>query len=218
MKKTSGKRTMKKAIGYGYRSDFPKRLRKLLDGTGTTQDRLAESVGVTRQSVAQWKDGITKPDVYYLRKIAEFFDVSCDYLIGMTDVRSLETELQAVAKFTWLSEGALGNIVAEKGEHPERIDMLNAILESGDCLRQALDSFLRYERVYYELYMHRIESDMGGAAGSEAPQEISDCELALMEKTSVQGYYAGKAMERLAEAVLLALEEGIADDIGVLEP
>jgi transcriptional regulator with XRE-family HTH domain len=209
---------MKKAIGYGYRSDFPKRLRKLLDGTGTTQDKLAESVGVTRQSVAQWKDGITKPDVHYLRKIAEFFGVSCDYLIGMTDVRSLETELQAVAKFTWLSEEALSNIIAEKDGRPERIDMLNAILESGDCLRQALDFFVRYERAYYELYMHRIETDMGEAANNEAPQEISEYELALMEKTSVQGYYAGKAMERLADAVLLALEEGIADDIVVLEP
>jgi transcriptional regulator with XRE-family HTH domain len=213
MKKASGKRTMKKAIGYGYRSDFPKRLRKLLDETGTTQDKLAESVGVTRQSVAQWKDGQTKPDVHYLRKISEFFGVSCDYLIGMTDVRSLETELQAVAKFTWLSEKALGGLMSERADYPENIYILNTILESGDNLHKVLDQFRLYERAYYELYMHRLENKMDEMIDNKASPEPSEAELVLMEKTAVQGYYINKAMEKLIDDVLLALQNDIADTV-----
>ena len=96
-------RLKKSDIGYGYDSAFPKRLRELMEDDNITQDSLAEYLGITRQSVAQWKDGKTKPDIYYLDKVADFFKVSTDYLLGRTEDLSGNADVMAVEKRLGLS-------------------------------------------------------------------------------------------------------------------
>jgi len=78
-----------------YNSCFPTRLRILLDRMDETQGKLADAIGVKRQSIGQWKDGTTTPDVISLRKIAEYYDVSADYLIGLKDTPEKTDELLA---------------------------------------------------------------------------------------------------------------------------
>jgi len=96
-------RLKKEDIGYGFDSAFPKRLRFLMECANTTQDSLAECLGITRQCVAQWKDGKTKPDIYYLDKVADFFDVSTDYLLGRTEDFRGNADVIAVEKRLGLS-------------------------------------------------------------------------------------------------------------------
>ena len=68
-----------------YYLPFPTRLRQLMDDIGASQQALADYVGVTRQAVAQWKDGKTIPDMYNFKRITEFFKVPYEYLLGDTD-------------------------------------------------------------------------------------------------------------------------------------
>lgn len=68
----------------GYNLPFPKQLRKLLETSGTNQQVLADHVGVSRQTIAQWKDGKTVPNIYSLQKMTSFFQVSYEYLLGET--------------------------------------------------------------------------------------------------------------------------------------
>ena len=98
-------RTKKEDINYGYDSKFPTILRALLENT--TQDELAKYCDVARQSVAQWKDGKTKPDIYYLEKIARFFKVSTDYLLGLTDKRTANMEIRHIADELNLPENSV---------------------------------------------------------------------------------------------------------------
>ena len=46
-----------------------------------TQDQLAEQLHVTRQTVSNWENGKTEPDVDTLTRIAEVFDLSVETLI-----------------------------------------------------------------------------------------------------------------------------------------
>jgi transcriptional regulator with XRE-family HTH domain len=108
MSEARKKRVKKEDINYSYYSNFPTILRELLEGT--TQDKLAEYCGVARQSVAQWKDGKTKPDIYYLEKIAEFFNCSTDYLIGLTDIKSTDKDIQAIGNYTGLEEKTINTL------------------------------------------------------------------------------------------------------------
>lgn len=82
----------KKVIG----SDitFATRLRELLEERKITQPMLAGAIGVSRQSVGQWKDGKTVPDVLDLQKIAVFFGVSADYLLGLSDIRAQDPKAE----------------------------------------------------------------------------------------------------------------------------
>ena len=76
---------------YNKDSTFPYRLRGLMEDRKVTQNKIAEVCNVTRQSVSQWQNGETRPDILALRKIAEYFNVSTDYLLGLTDVKRLGT-------------------------------------------------------------------------------------------------------------------------------
>ncbi len=105
---------VKKSInsGVAYYMPFPTRLRELLDTPGETQGKLADAVGVNRQSIGQWKDGITSPDINALNKIADYYNVSSDYLLGRTDVKFPDIEMQAIHEITGLPENAIKNICA----------------------------------------------------------------------------------------------------------
>lgn len=86
---------------------FPTKLRELMEVNKITQETLASYLGVKRQTVSLYKSGQSKPDVDQLYKIASFFGVSSDYLIGISPVQSTDTQVQQVCRFTGLSEKAL---------------------------------------------------------------------------------------------------------------
>ena len=55
---------------------------ELLKSKKVTQAQLAEFFGVTKASVSKWETGQTLPDVLLLPKLASFFGVSIDKLMG----------------------------------------------------------------------------------------------------------------------------------------
>ena len=93
---------------YGYDSTFPTILRELL--MDTTQEKLASYCGVQRQSIAQWKDGKTKPDIVSLKRIAEFFNVSTDYLLGLTECPTSDKDEAFICEYTGLSADAVNKL------------------------------------------------------------------------------------------------------------
>lgn len=66
---------------------FPKRLRELVEETNTTQEKLGEALGVRRQTISLYITGQSKPDWTQVAKIATFFNVPSDYLLGLSDNR-----------------------------------------------------------------------------------------------------------------------------------
>ena len=56
-----------------------KALRKL---HGKTQGELAEVLGVKKSLVSNYENGYSTPDIYTLVKIADYFDVTLDELVG----------------------------------------------------------------------------------------------------------------------------------------
>ena len=70
---------------------FVQRLNKLLKENGVTRYRLAKEIGVSNQAVLLWCDGINEPKISYLKSIAEFFEVTADYLIGLEDENGTKT-------------------------------------------------------------------------------------------------------------------------------
>lgn len=43
---------------------------------------------INKSMLSRWENGINDPSLEYARNIAAYFDVSLDYLIGLTDVRT----------------------------------------------------------------------------------------------------------------------------------
>ena len=61
--------------------DFRERLFDLRRQAGLSQEELANLVGVTRQAVQKWEAGTSRPDMDNLVSLAEYFQVSLDYLV-----------------------------------------------------------------------------------------------------------------------------------------
>ncbi|AXQ77987.1 helix-turn-helix domain-containing protein [Streptococcus chenjunshii] len=64
-----------------------KNIKLLRKKQGLSQEKLAEKIGVSRQTVAKWETGNSLPDVLSCAKLAELFDVSIE------DLLHLDTEL-----------------------------------------------------------------------------------------------------------------------------
>lgn len=67
------------------RSVSMERLRSLIIDSGWSQQSIAEAVGCTQMAVSSWVVGRRTPSVKYMVAFARLFDVSIDYLIGLTN-------------------------------------------------------------------------------------------------------------------------------------
>lgn len=61
---------------------FSSRLKELRLQHGFSQEELAEQIGIKRNSYSDWENGKCKPSYEKLEKIADFFEVSLDWLFG----------------------------------------------------------------------------------------------------------------------------------------
>ncbi|MDD6133267.1 MAG: helix-turn-helix transcriptional regulator [Selenomonadaceae bacterium] len=59
-------------------------LKKARNDRHLSQRALADIIGVSQQTVGSWEVGRTSPDNEMLKKLASFFNVSVDYLLGRT--------------------------------------------------------------------------------------------------------------------------------------
>lgn len=66
-------------------SVFAERLKNLRDTTGQTQGEVGKAVGKSRESVSKYEIGEREPDTTALASIAKHFNVSADYILGITD-------------------------------------------------------------------------------------------------------------------------------------
>ena len=58
------------------------RLKQLIQETGVSQRQVAEAIGVTEPAMNHYINGRREPDITTLVKLADYFDVSIDYLVG----------------------------------------------------------------------------------------------------------------------------------------
>lgn len=62
-------------------------LKALRKETGISQQRLAEALGISQQSVNQYENHKIEPDIATISRLADYFHTTVDYIIGRTDDR-----------------------------------------------------------------------------------------------------------------------------------
>ena len=68
---------MKKTLG--------NRIFKLRKEKGISQSFLAKEIGATQKAVDFWEKGVNEPKATYIINLANFFNVSSDYLLGIEE-------------------------------------------------------------------------------------------------------------------------------------
>ena len=64
---------------------FTTRFNELLKQSGKTQVEIAKALNVTKQCINDYKTGKSVPSLETFFSLCVFFDVSADYLLGLTD-------------------------------------------------------------------------------------------------------------------------------------
>ena len=104
----------------GREMPFAQRLRALMagkDGNDATiqevmenygeASRLAKSIGVLDKNVGEYYMGYTFPETQTILKIAKHYGVSIDYLLGASEVRRKDLDLQMIGKHTGLWDSSI---------------------------------------------------------------------------------------------------------------
>lgn len=79
------------------------RIRDLREDRDMRQSDLARATGIDQRTISNYETGKTSPDTYALIKLADFFNVSIDYLVGRTKY-DLSTDKKRVEVITKIQQ------------------------------------------------------------------------------------------------------------------
>lgn len=83
---------------------LPERLRHLRELHNLTQRELATRLGMSEGAVGMWERGQREPSLEMVRQIAKIFNVSADYLLGITDDMTFGREPDPILReHPWLT-------------------------------------------------------------------------------------------------------------------
>lgn len=162
------------------RGTFQTRLRELMKQQGTTQKELAKVVEMRPQTVSLYVTGQSVPDINTLKRISIFFNVSADYLLGLSDVATPATDLKGVCDYTGLSEKSVDNI--RRINYQDLDDGLNLVLEGShfiEVVRYAADLLRRCKYI---------------AEGNARFQEMEDKAKAIQKENPELTVFYGREM------------------------
>lgn len=113
------------------------RLKKLREEKEITQKYLARHLGVSDRSVGYYETNQRTPPPDILEKIADFFDVSIDYLLGRTDIRkpsspNVTTENTELDKLIKITSNLSPESIKDLEKYAELLKIKESIKEGKD--------------------------------------------------------------------------------------
>lgn len=116
------------------KESFKSRFRELYDLSGCPSiTQFAKQLDMNRQSVDRYYNGERCPDAPALAQICEKMNVSADWLLGLSDIRTSSADTRAVCEYTGLSEEAI-NSIKSNGIFHMPVDALSHLIASSDFI------------------------------------------------------------------------------------
>ncbi len=106
---------------------FAEILREERLNLGLNQVEFAKIFNVTKQTVSNWENGNRNPDSATLSKLADYFGVTVDYLLGRTDERNLNKEVKLNEEITTISAHRINGDIDNLTD--EAIEKINDYIE-----------------------------------------------------------------------------------------
>lgn len=187
---------------------FKERL-KTLRGGARLQD-VAGDIGISRASLGYYENGDRKPDIEVLIKLAEYYKVSSDYLMGISDVKTPDVATKGIALKTGLSEDIINKLCRYNDRMPEFTKALNIILRHSS-FENALHHISKYmpavkiEHQLYEQVIERYreidnsEPDCGTAHNYPYCDGLEEKHAEKEKEMLLQEYLIDKAFKNLIE-------------------
>lgn len=148
-------------------TSFGRIIKDLRTEIGISQDEFAKELGISKGAVSYYETGQRVPDIVVLSAFADYFGVSTDYLLGRTETKSIDEDMQIACKVTGLSEDAISGmyknickvfflrdeISTHSEEYKEVVNILSELLQDEDfwfwildlkCLKETSNERVEY--------------------------------------------------------------------------
>lgn len=67
-----------------YKENFPNRIKRARKEAGYTQKDVAEELNIPRSNISKFENGRLEPNLEVLGALAQFYNVSINWLLGVT--------------------------------------------------------------------------------------------------------------------------------------
>lgn len=170
-----------------------------LFGESVTQEEFGNKLGLTRNTIAQYLNGHRIPDSITLKQICERCNVSADWLLGLSDVKKPDADLQAVSKITGFLPETIDAL------NPLDVKMLNAIYADKEKAMHLYAMFCDFDLV--EMYksiepskeLEKSLRDLLFSEGITNYDEQKNKEYSVLKMAEFNILHAGRCAERIAE-------------------
>lgn len=188
-----------------YNAPFPTTLRRLMEERNKTQETIAKMTGKTRQTVSQYVNGISEPGYDVLVKIADYFNVSIDYLLGRTGDPN---RTPCAADDLGLSIGAVNTIerlgmwdtpnyqITFRNASGRAMDVLNCLFESSD-----FDEVMGYLLLCLDSFMVNTQTRKLDGDDYEVEEEMRSAGQIVLQGADAGKFYATEAASTLKQLV-----------------
>ncbi|MFZ5967390.1 MAG: helix-turn-helix domain-containing protein [Bacillota bacterium] len=109
-------------------ADFGNRLRNLRKALNLSQEELGQKFNLAKSTISQYELGKRSPDSTMLEKLADFFNVSVDYLLGRTEIKKPYDKDETVEKAYFFETPSSYNF-DKAGLPEEAIKQIDAYIE-----------------------------------------------------------------------------------------
>ena len=117
------------------RNQLSYRLKLLREEKGISQYKLAEHLNLSRGLLSNYEQGSREPDYDTLILLADYYEVSTDYLLGITNVKKRWLDSRKQSKYDKIMQD-IGNLsdqsIVELKQYLELLKMRDAINQKGE--------------------------------------------------------------------------------------
>lgn len=143
-------------VGNGRFPVFTERFRELQGNQSNTE--FAAFLGLSRQTVGFYCNGDRIPDALGIKVIAEKCGVSADWLLGLSDVKTLDIDARSICEKTGLSERLISCVIKTKtekiNENGDFYSFLDELFTSpGASFGQVLRCLFNYKSALEAIYI-----------------------------------------------------------------
>jgi MerR family transcriptional regulator, light-induced transcriptional regulator len=138
-------------------AEFASRLKVLRKEKGIRQVDLAKEMGVAQTTIANYEQHSRFPDENALRNIANYFEVSLDYLLGQSDSRHLENTRTG----SWIDINTNGKTLSQKANEYLSLLLDGRREKARDGILKAVSGGMAVRAVYRDIFEPALR-ELGG--------------------------------------------------------
>ena len=102
------------------------RFKQLIDDSIVSRQVIADKIGCDVSTITKHYNGERNITVDYVIKYAKYFNVSTDYLLGVSDVKSVDEDVKFICDYTVLNDNVIKNLLRKSSTSV--LDILNVLL------------------------------------------------------------------------------------------